>query len=118
MRGFFDELKAAISGLARAPAFTALAVGVLALGLGAVIFMFGVANTLMLKAAPFPNGGRLYTIATYGAQSPDDYDDSMLPADYLKIREAMTQFDALGSVYVGTAYLTGDGQAERYDRGL
>ena len=33
MRAFLDELKAAISGLARVPAFTTLAVGVLALGL-------------------------------------------------------------------------------------
>mgnify|MGYP003401897078 CR=1 FL=1 len=28
MRGFIDEIRAAVSGLARAPAFTALAVGV------------------------------------------------------------------------------------------
>ncbi len=118
MRGFIDEIKAAFSGLARAPAFTALAVGVLGLGLGAVIFMYGVANTLMLKPAPFPNGGRLYTIVTHGGQAPDDYDQSMLPADYLKVREAQTQFEAMGGVYVGTAYLTGDGQAERYDGGF
>jgi hypothetical protein len=39
----------------------------------------------------------------------------MLPADYLKIREASTQFAAMGGIYVGTTYLTGDGQAERYD---
>ena len=25
------------------------------------------------------------------------------------------QFEALGGVYIGTTYLTGDGQAERYD---
>src|SRR5512134_115864 len=118
MRGFIDEIRAAISGLARAPAFTALAVGVLGLGLGAVIFMFGVANTLMLKPAPYPQGDRLYSIVTLGGQAPDDYDESMQPADYLKVREAQTQFEAFGSIYVGTAYLTGDGQAERYDGGF
>ena len=42
----------------------------------------------------------------------------MLPQDYLKVREASTQFEALGGVYVGTTYLTGDGQAERYDGGF
>lgn len=118
MRGFIDELKAAVSGLARAPAFTALAVGVLGLGLGAVIFMYGVADTLMLKPPPFPNADRLYTIATIDGQIAGDYDDSMFPRDYLRIREAQTQFEALGSIYVGTAYLTGDGQAERYDGGF
>jgi hypothetical protein len=53
MRGFIDEIRAAISGLARAPSFTALAVGVLGLGLAAVIFMYGVAlsTRAFLKAS-------------------------------------------------------------------
>ena len=115
MRGFIDEVKAAVAGLARAPAFTALAVGVLGLGLGAVIFMYGVADTLMLKPAPYPNGERLYSIVTLAAQAPDDYDDHLVLEDYERVRETQTQFEAMGAAYVGTAYLTGDGQAERYD---
>ena len=118
MRAFLDELKAAVSGLARAPAFTALAVGVLGLGLGAVIFMYGVADTLMLKPAPYPNSERLYAIATIDGLEAGDYSDSMKPMDYQKVREAQTQFEAIGAMYVGTAYLTGDGQAERYDGGF
>jgi putative ABC transport system permease protein len=118
MRALFDELKAAITGLARAPAFTALAAGVLGLGLGAVIFMYGVADTLMLKPPPYPHADRLYTIATVDGQTAGDYDDSMLPQDYLKVREGSKQFEALGGIYVGTTYLTGDGQAERYDGGF
>lgn len=118
MRGFIDELQAAAAGLARAPAFTALAAGVLGLGLGLVIFMYGVADTLMLKPPPFPNADRLYVIATIDGQTPGDYDDSMLPQDYLKVREAATPFEAMGAAYQGTVYLTGDGQAERYDGGF
>ncbi len=115
MRAFLDELRAAITGLGRAPAFTALAVGVLGLGLGAVIFMYGVADTLMLKPAPYPHAERLYSIVTIDGQAAGDYDQDMPPLDYLKVREAQTQFEAFGSMYVGTTYLTGDGQAERYD---
>jgi putative ABC transport system permease protein len=120
MRAFIDELKAAVSGLGRAPGFTALAAGVLGLGLGAVIFMFGVANTLMLKPPPLPDPERLYTIVTIDGQTAGDYDESMLPRDYLKVRDAADQFESLGSIYVGTAYLTGtgDGRAERYDGGF
>ena len=118
MRALFDELKAAVSGLARTPAFTVFAAGVLGLGLGAVIFMYGVADTLMLEPPPYPNADRLYTIATIDGQIAGDYDDSMLPQDYLKVREASKQFEALGGIYVGTTYLTGDGQAERYDGGF
>ncbi len=116
MKGFLDELKAAVTGLGRAPAFTALAAGVLGLGLGAVIFMYGVADTLMLKPPPYPGADRIYTIVTIGGQAPDDFDNSLLPRDYLKVRDAVSdRFEALGTIYIGTTYLTGDGQAERYD---
>ena len=115
MRGFIDEVRAAVTGLARAPAFTALAAGVLGLGLGAVIFMYGVADTLMMKPPPYPDADRIYTIATVDGQQAGDHDEDMLPHDYLKIREVSKQFEALGTIYIGTTYLTGDGQAERYD---
>ena len=116
MHAFLEEVKGAIAGLARAPAFTALAAGVLGLGLAAVIFMYGVADTLMLKPPPYPNADRLYTIVTIDGQKAGDYDNSLLPRDYLKVREtAADRFEALGAIYIGTTYLTGDGQAERYD---
>src|SRR5688572_26411192 len=116
MKGFIDELKSAVSGLSRAPGFTALASGVLGLGLGAVIFMYGVADTLMLKPPPYPGADRIYTVVTHDGQAPGDFDTSLLPQDAQKVREAAgAQFDALGGIYIGTTYLTGDGQAERYD---
>ena len=119
MRGFIDEVKAAVAGLARAPAFTALAVGVLGLGLGAVIFMYGVADTLMLKPAPYPNGDRLYSIVTHRRRRRrTTTTTTMVLEDYELVRETQTQFEAIGAAYVGTAYLTGDGQAERYDGGF
>jgi putative ABC transport system permease protein len=116
MRGFIDELKSAVSGLSRAPAFTALASGVLGLGLGAVIFMYGVADTLMLKPPPYPGAERIYTVVTHDGQAPGDFDNSLFPQDAQKIREAAgDRFETFGSIYIGTTYLTGDGQAERYD---
>jgi putative ABC transport system permease protein len=116
MKGFIDELKAAVTGLGRAPGFAALASGVLGLGLGAVIFMYGVADTLMLKPPPYPDADRLYTIVTHNGQHAGDFDTSMLPQDFEKVREmAGSKFEALGGIYIGTTYLTGDGQAERYD---
>ncbi len=116
MRAILEELKAAITGLGRSPAFTALASGVLGLGLGAVIFMYGVADTLMLKPPPYPGADRIYTISTLDGQKAGDWDESMFPRDYLKVRDAVgSRFEALGTVYVGTTYLTGDGEAERYD---
>src|SRR5687767_7406435 len=116
MRALFDELRATVTGLARAPGFTALSAGVLGLGLGAVIFMYGVADTLMLKPPPYPNADRLYTIVAIDGQHAGDYDNSLLPRDFLKVREvAGDRLEAIGGIYIGTTYLTGDGQAGRYD---
>ena len=116
MRGFIDELKAAVTGLGRSPGFTALAAGVLGLGLAAVIFMYGVADTLMLKPPPYPGADRIYTVVAIDGQAPDDYDNSLLPRDALRVREAAGDlFESFGGIYIGTTYLTGDGQAERYD---
>ncbi len=116
MRGFIDELKAAVTGLGRSPGFTALATGVLGLGLAAVIFMYGVADTLMLKPPPYPGADRVYTVVAIDGQAPDDYDNSLLPRDALRVREAAGDlFESFGGIYIGTTYLTGDGQAERYD---
>jgi predicted permease len=116
MKGFIDELKAAVTGLGRAPGFAALASGVLGLGLGAVIFMYGVADTLMLKPPPYPDADRIYTVVAIDGQAPDDYDNSLLPRDALRVREAAGDlFESFGGIYIGTTYLTGDGQAERYD---
>jgi predicted permease len=117
MRAVLDELMAAVRGLARGPAFTALAVGVLGLGLAAVIFMFGVIDTMMLRPAPYPDAERIYRI---DSRSLDDSDVSgdMPPQDYAALRDAQTGFEAIGAAYTGTVYLTGDGQAERYDGGF
>jgi len=116
MRAFIEELKAAVTGLGRSPGFTALSAGVLGLGLGAVIFMYGVADTLMMKPPPYPDADRIYTIVTHDGQTQGDFDISLLPRDLLKVREAAgDRFEALGGIYIGTTYLTGDGQAERYD---
>ena len=40
----------------------------------------------------------------------------VLPRDALRVREAAGDlFESFGGIYIGTTYLTGDGQAERYD---
>lgn len=114
MRAFLDELLAAARGLARAPAFTALAVGVLALGLGAATFMYGVANTLLLKPPPYPAAERIYLVELHSERT-GEYRQAVPLPDYEQLRAAQTSFEAFGASYTGTVYLGGDGQTERYD---
>lgn len=117
MRPLLDEVLSAARGLSRAPAFTALAVAVLGLGLGAVIGMFGVADTMMWKPPPYPDAERIYAVELNDPKI-DRYSQSMPPHDYVELRDVQTKFEAFGAVYTGTVYLTGDGQAERYDGGF
>jgi putative ABC transport system permease protein len=117
MRALFDELLAAVRGLARAPGFTALAVCVLGLGLGATIFMYGVADALVLKPPPYPDAGRIHLVVERWERSTE-FDPSMSTGDYLVVKDAVEGVEAIGSIYTGTVYLTGDGPAERYDGGF
>ncbi len=60
---WFDELRAdlryALRMLARSPGFAAIAVGSLALGIGANTAMFSVVQGIILAPLPFPNANRL-----------------------------------------------------------
>lgn len=112
-----DELVCAWRGLARAPGFTALAVAVLSLGLGATVFMYGVIDALLLRQPPYPAAERIYAVhgrlAASGTTS-----DSIELKDYLAIRESGLQAEAIAAVYPGTVYLTGDGPATRLEGGF
>ena len=90
MRAFFEELKAAVTELGRSLAFTALAAGVLGLGLGAVIFMYGVADTLMLKPPPYPDADRIFTISTFDGQKVGDWDEAMQEAQWSLWQQVLT----------------------------
>jgi predicted permease len=117
MRAFLDEFLAAARGLARAPGFTALAVAVLGLGLGATIFMYGVVDALVLKPPPYPDSGRIHLVTERWPRSIE-LDPSMSVKDYVAIKDSVRGVEVIGSIYEGTVYLTGDGPAERYDGGF
>jgi len=112
-----DELLAAARGLARAPWFTALAVCVLGLGLGATIFMYCIVDALVLKPPPYPDAGRIHLVVERW-QRNIELDGSMAPRDFAAVRDSIRGVEAIGSIYTGTVYLTGDGPAERYDGGF
>lgn len=58
-----QDLKYTVRKLMRDPGFTAVAVLILTLGIGANIAVFSVVNTIMLRPLPFPNAQELVWIA-------------------------------------------------------
>ncbi len=79
-----QDLKYTFRTLGRDPGFTAVAILILALGIGAHIAVFSVVNTLMLRPLPFPNADELawiapppqkcgFSCATYSTDAYDEF---------------------------------------------
>jgi hypothetical protein len=64
-------LRLAIRTLANAPQFSAVALIVLALGLGANAAIFSVVNSVLLQPLPFRDADRLVLLSTVGVTAAD-----------------------------------------------
>lgn len=106
------DVRYALRGLRRTPAFTLTAVTVLALGIGANTALFSVFNAVVLSPLPYPNASRLVRI--WSAMPTQGYprSGSAMP-DYRVWRSENHTFDEMGASYDVTYNLTGDGQPER-----
>ena len=62
MGDFFHDIRYTLRLLGRAPAFTAIAVATLALGIGANTAIFAVVNAVLLKPLPFADAERLMLV--------------------------------------------------------
>jgi putative ABC transport system permease protein len=102
---------AALRSLRRAPAFTALVVVTLALGIGATTAMFSVVDAVLITPIPFPNSDRMSEIwIRY------DEDANRAPATMGAIvktlRDQTELFDAVAGYQFGAGTLTGMGDPE------
>ncbi|HEU0120634.1 MAG TPA: ABC transporter permease [Bryobacteraceae bacterium] len=88
------DVTLALRNLGRQPGFTALAVCILALGIGGATAVFSVVNAVLLKSLPFPESERIVAVTT-GARS------ALAGGDYLDIREGTPAFERMAYYYGG-----------------
>ena len=116
VRDFFQDIRYTLRLLGRAPAFTAIAVATLALGIGANTAIFAVVNAVLLKPLPFADAERLMLVHMLvpERERPGVYNESVW--SYPKYRTFIASqqvFDEIAFFAGRDLDLSGDGDPQR-----
>lgn len=98
-----QDLRHALRGLRRAPAFAAVAIATLALGIGANTAVFSVVDAVVLRPLPFSRPDRVTFVSgsTLG--------------EFVRLRELSRSWSDLAAYRAASINLSGGGEAERLD---
>jgi putative ABC transport system permease protein len=110
-----QDVRYALRGCRRQPAFTLAVVATLALGIGANTAIFSVVDTLLLKPAPFADASRL--VVVHSARLAQ----SRLPLSYpnfVDLRARSRVFEGLAGWTMGEVTITGQGEPEHAQSAL
>ena len=110
MDTLLQDLRYGARSLARSPAFTAVAVLALALGIGANSAVFSMVDGVLLRPLPYGNADRAVMLwSTWPG-----YDRTWLSEpEVVDYRSQRQVFDIVAPFSLGSATLTGDGEPER-----
>lgn len=107
---FLQDVRYGIRMLARTPAFAAIAILTLALGIGANTAMFSVVNGILLNPLPFHDGQQLVSVFE---EIPNFKNGSISYPNFLDWRRMSTSFSGLAAYRSDGFSLTGQGEPER-----
>lgn len=112
----FDDAGRSLRALRREPAFAAVAVLTVALGIGANTAIFSVVNGTLLRPLPLAEPDRLISLRTVMPAIAHTYPTLPVSApQFLAIRARATSFERVSAIHTGNAILTGAGEPERLD---
>src|SRR4051812_46718443 len=109
-----QDLRYGLRMLLKNPAFTAIAVLALALGIGANTAIFSVVNALLLRPLPYKNPDQLVVIWE-NATHLGFPKNTPSPANFLDWQKQATVFAGMGAFAEKTFNLTGVGEPERLE---
>lgn len=105
------DLRHGVRMLVRAPAFTASAVLILALGSGGTIAIMALLDTLFIRPLPYADADRIVTVWTRSAARPAERDD-VAPADFLDWRSRSRSFASFAAIVPFSRDYTGGTEPE------
>jgi predicted permease len=112
---FLQDLRYAARSLRRAPAFAAVAIVTLALGIGANTAMFSVLNTYLFRPLPYPQAERLVQVYRTSIHS-DSWPHSV--ANFIDFRARNDVFSEMVTFNGSSPVLIRDGQPAERLQGL
>jgi putative ABC transport system permease protein len=112
METLFQDLRYSFRMLAKKPAFTAIVVFVMALGIGATTAIFSVVNAIVLRPLPYQNPDRLVMVWMDNRKLGIDQDWHSYP-NYLDYRDHNQTFETIAAFNNRSFNLTGIGEPER-----
>jgi predicted permease len=114
MENLLQDLRYGIRMLAKKPAFAAVAVLALALGIGANTAIFSVVNAVLLRPLPFKDPDRLMIVWEDNTKLGFPK-DTPAPANFVDWRDQNQVFDGMAAVATQTFNLTGAGEPEKLE---
>jgi predicted permease len=117
IENFFTDVRYGLRMLRRNPAFTALGLLTIAIGIGANAAVFSVVNSVLVKPLNYPNSQELVALHQIapGAAGLADFRNGLLlsPSMYFTYAEQNRAFQSLGVWIPGTANVTGLAEPEQ-----
>ncbi len=104
MSSILQDIRYAVRGFLRAPAFSLVAVVTLALGIGATTSIFSVVNGIVLRPLPFPNPERL--VRLYSTEGSDDRENHA-GANFVDVQAQSESFEHLAGFDTGRYNMAG-----------
>ena len=97
MNTFVQDLRYAFRNLRRNPAFTAVAIGALAIGIGANTAVFTVVESVLLRPLPYHEPSQLYTVRPMPKKPSPFGGGSMMDLFIISFQSASTAFQQLAA---------------------
>src|SRR6266446_3151514 len=107
METLFRDVRYGVRSLLKRPAFTAIAVITLALGIGANTAIFSVVNGVLLRPLPYPEPDRLVMVYGISLQAAQGKTTPLCEADFLDWKSQNQVFESLAGFSTNRFNYTG-----------